>query len=108
MQILKQSDVFLLGFAYGSFSVGEVDQGIHILIPSTIHEIPQNEGRKENDVFTTLFEKYFDKLNSLTGHVGEVYMGAIDAWLKDNDMDMVVHTNKDHIKTFEAAICKES
>ena len=76
--------VFKLGFAYGSFSVGAIDQGIHVVLP-TIDEL----GDPENAAFEILFTEYFDKIpgDLAPESINAVYMGAIAAFAKAMHLD---------------------
>ena len=80
---LTVKEIFRLGFAYGSFSAGEIDQGIHIVLPVT-----DESGAKENDIFEPLCEEYFNKIPKDVELVGLVYMGAIAAFVVDNQLDL--------------------
>lgn len=82
---LTGEEIFALGNAYGSFSVGQIDQGIHLVLPCT-HE----DGILENEIFETLFTEYFDKIpdDLPPEKVGEIYFGAIAAFCKDNHLDL--------------------
>ena len=107
---LTNEEMFDLGDAYGSISCGEYDQAIHILLPGDViadkgvvfeTPIPHNE------VFSDLFEEYFDKIpqyktklspeqkvawKKATGNVFSwkdrsvslAYMGAMGKWAKDH------------------------
>ena len=82
---LTVQEIFRLGFAYGSFSVGEIDQGIHIILP-----VVDEDDVWENDVFTSLFSDYIDKIpKHHIDVVGQVYMGAIAAFAIDNQLDLL-------------------
>ncbi len=88
--VLTKKEVFKLGSAYGSFSVGEIDQGIHIVLPSTVVET----GASENSVFKSLFNEYFGEIPSNLPDppdvgLGSVYMGAIQAFSRDNNLGLV-------------------
>jgi len=92
-----REDVYNLGIAAGSFSLGNVIEGIHIVLPG--HD---NEGKTYNDCFKPLFKDYFDKIPNEFGRevfaamkkvlgdieldncIGFVYMGAIQAFCADN------------------------
>jgi hypothetical protein len=71
---LTPAQLFLLGNAYGSFSYGDIDQGIDILLPTT-------DGY--NEVFKDLCEGYFIPIKDAP-HTA--YMGAIEKWCLDNDI----------------------
>lgn len=75
-----------MGFAYGSFSVSEIDQGIHIILPVT-----DEAGKQENDIFTSLFEEYIDNIPKLVHleNIDQVFMGAIAAFAVDNQLDLI-------------------
>ncbi len=83
---LNNRDVFLLGKAYGSFTVGEIDQGVHIVLPVK----DTTTGQEENDVFLSLFTEHFDRISDYkpsdisAGELGMAYMRAIDEWLVAN------------------------
>ncbi len=79
---LTPQEVFDLGNAFGSFSVGEIDQGIHIVLPVTDIET----GEKSNECFASLFEDYIDNINaSSTSAVdGDPYLQAIRLWLREH------------------------
>ncbi len=80
---LNNRDVFLLGQARGMFSVGEIDAGVHMVLPVK----DMDTGQEENDVFLTLFTSHFDRLadykpEEVTAYdCGQAYMRAIDEWL---------------------------
>jgi hypothetical protein len=110
-----QEDVYNLGVAAGSFSLGDIDQGIHIVLPT------YDDKKKYNVVFTPLFENYFDKIPNEFGHkvltamkkvlgdmdlevsscFGLVYMGAIQAFCRDNDINI---NSTCWIELFEAVV----
>lgn len=79
---LTVQDMFQLGFAYGSFSVNEIDQGIHIVLPGT----DVNTKQDVNMIFKLLFTKYFDKIppDLKTIDTGFDYMNTIQDFLKND------------------------
>ncbi len=92
---LSPREVFSLGFACGSFSVGEIDQGIHAVLPAT------DENKVlENGIFEVLFSKYFDLIpdDLAPEKAGEVYMGAVQAFAKEHQLEV---THEHFIATFE-------
>jgi len=86
---LSQQELFDLGVAYGSFSVGEIDQGIHCILP--VRDV--ETGAEMNDVFTSLMERInmikYDPYNvdyePLTYQ--EQIMNVIIQWCIDNDIE---------------------
>lgn len=72
---LTDEETFKLGIAYGSFSVGEIDQGLHIVLPCT-DTVTSVEA---NVVFKPLFTKYFDRIpdDIPPEKVNAAYMGAV-------------------------------
>ena len=103
MTKLTVKEIFRLGFAYGSFSVGEIDQGIHLVLP-----VSDADGVRENDVFATLFEKYFDRIpEDTTEDVCEVYMGAVGAYLADYQLDLL-SKGSSFIKVYKRAVSGKS
>ena len=95
---LTRSSFFKLGFACGSFSVGEIDQGIHIVLPTT---------NGENSEFELLFRDYFGLIppcdevsDDAKDSYGLLYIGAVAAFCRDwnFDIDFLYH-----IEAFEAA-----
>ena len=101
MIVLSKDEIFKLGFAYGSFSLGEIDQGIHIILPCT-----DKGGVVENEAFSPLFAGYFDKIPSDfdTDRIGEVYMGAVEAFVTDNHLGLNIQENDSPIRSFERAV----
>ena len=91
-----QSSLFKMGWACGSFSVGQIDQGIHILLPTW-----DKDGEYYAE-FSPLFKDYFDKLTGIPAAeaVGSLYIGAVQTFCRDQDIDI----GSDHfIEAFEAA-----
>jgi len=86
-----------IGNAYGSFSIGEIDQGIHLLLPVT-----NSEGEPENAIFTDLFEDYFHHLPHFENWIpayNEAYMGALMKWLKE--VHGIEYGNTDFVAQYE-------
>ncbi len=79
---LTNEEVFNLGVAYGSFSVGDVDQGIHMILPMTDYKTHE----KINWVFKGLFDDYIEPIPR--DAQGESYMKAIAKWSKDNSIEL--------------------
>ncbi len=80
---LTQTEVFALGNAYGSFSVGDLDQGIHCVLPVK----DSDTGKKSNEVFQSLFDEHIDKLNEGPGD-GDRYLEAIRTWTHEHNIDV--------------------
>lgn len=90
---LTQDEIFKLGFAYGSFSLDDFDQGVRIILPGTNHV---NEV-EENKVFEPLFTKYLDKIsaervlyNCTRGGVKRLYLNAVIKFIKDLELPIEV------------------
>jgi len=83
---LSPEKIFDLGFAYGSFSVSQIDQGLHIVLPCTTEA-----GVLENAIFKTLFTEYFDLIPADLERekAGDAYMGAIQAFVKEEQLGLV-------------------
>ncbi len=94
---LTTTELFDLGVAYGSFSVGEIDQGIHLVLP--VCDVGSTEVTK-NQVFTDLVDHDFYNIDYPEGwtsdkpyphdwsELGELYCNAITAWAKRNNIDI--------------------
>jgi len=95
---VTREEIFRLGQAHGSFSLGAIDQGIHIVLPTTNLERTESE----NDIFVPLFNDYFDRIHNIEAidpdDIGEVYMGAIEKFALDNHLDIGITC---HIEDFE-------
>ena len=76
---LTNREYFRLGKAYGSFSVDEIDQGVHIVLPTT-------DG--DNEVFEELVNIDFLKIPRWLVDPGVHYMEAIAAWAKRHDINL--------------------
>lgn len=75
--LLSVQELFDLGAAYASFSLGDIDQGIHLILP--VRDV--ETGAEANDVFT-------DLCNSLTACItAEAYMGTVNDWCHENDIN---------------------
>ncbi len=81
---MTTEELFNLGAAYGSFSVGEIDQGIHLVLPVTDSET----GEPSNEVFTDLVSMFdlIDQSSLDWSSIGEQYMDAIVRWTKHYDV----------------------
>lgn len=66
---LSLLEVYKLGLAAGSFSVGQIDQGVHCVLPVT----DEKTGKEENTVFEPLCEMF---LSLKPGSDGLAYIGA--------------------------------
>ena len=77
-------DIFELGKAWLSFRMGEIDQGIHILLPCTRLE----DGVSENDVFKPLFARYFSRIPKDAQEPGDKYAEAILRFLRRNGIEV--------------------
>jgi hypothetical protein len=76
LNMLTQQNIYDLGRAWGSFSMNEVDQGIHIVLPTT-----DAGGTQHNEAFAPLIDM-FDDLLALDAKA-EAYMGAIERFAID-------------------------
>ncbi len=84
---LTTKEMFDLGAAYGSFSVGEIDQGIHLVLPVT----DSATGVPSNEVFRDLsgmFEQIDPAVEDWSS-IGELYMDAIVRWTKQHGIEIV-------------------
>lgn len=93
---LTPNEMFALGNAYGSFSVGEIDQGIHALIAVK----DQLTGERKNEIFQDLLEEYFFEVYYPPGYkgtkpfqwpedeVGDKYMQAIRHWAAHHNLNL--------------------
>ncbi len=94
---LTTTELFDLGVAYGSFSVDEIDQGIHLVLP--VCDVGSTEVTK-NQVFSDLIDHDFYHIDYPEGwtddkphpydysELGVLYMNAIIAWAKRHDLDI--------------------
>lgn len=94
---LSPNDIFNLGSAYGSFMTGEIDQGVHIVLPAT-----SPLGVEENMIFKPLLD-LFAKIDAsppwseVTNDIdydrrSELYMGACEVFAT-SDCDLTI----DHV-----------
>lgn len=85
---LTTTEAVNLGIAIGSFSTGEIDQGIHAILPATV----MDTGQKVNQVFRPLFDDYFNSIDAVDqpeeGHLGMNYIKAIEDWARHNNIDI--------------------
>ncbi len=86
MITLTTQELFDLGAAYGSFSAGEIDQGIHLVLPVT----DSKTGEPSNEVFTNLVSMFvqIDQSSLDWSSIGEHYMDAIVRWAKRWDIEI--------------------
>ncbi len=103
---LSEKELFALGIAYGSFSEDAIDQGIHMVLPAT-----DETSGAENEIFKTLFTDYFDKIPGSAlfeatpnARIGEAYMGAIQAFIRDEQLDLFSAPTICWIEIYEASI----
>ena len=94
---LTTTELFDLGVAYGSFSVGDIDQGIHMVLPMC--EVGGTEVVK-NAIFGCLVDHHFYNIDYPSGwesdkpyphdssELGELYCNAIIAWAKSVELDI--------------------
>lgn len=83
---LTTVELFNLGAAYGSFCTGDIDQGIHLVLPV----VDTDTGEPENDVFEGLFD-LFNKIDPAVedySSIGRLYMDAIISWTTANNIDI--------------------
>ena len=82
---LSTEELFDLGAAYGSFSIGEIDQGIHLVLPVTDSET--NE--PSNQVFKDLADSFL-LIDPMTDYsvIGIEYMNAIVRWCHQNSIEI--------------------
>ncbi len=90
MITLTTQELFDLGAAYGSFSVGDIDQGIHLVLPVT----DSKTGEWSNRIFQDLVDQDFYAIDYPPGYdhaepfqhddneLPELYMDAIVRWAK--------------------------
>ncbi len=78
---LTEQELFDLGAAYASFGLGEIDQGIHLILP--VRDV--ETGAEMNDVFTSLC----NRLEQLTPghHDGYSYQMAINDWCHEKGIN---------------------
>lgn len=117
LETATRAELFRLGQAWGSFSVGEIEQGVHCVLPVDIildPRHPERSGTKENEIFRPLLENYFDKIRihdfdpfaegeCTIDCVGDAFMGAIEKFAKDNNVDIECDS---HIEAFERHLKK--
>ena len=84
MIALTNKEYFRLGVAYGSFSVSEIDQGVHTVLP--VRDV--DTGERENDVFEELVNIDFLKIPRWIDDPGVHYMKAIASWAKRHNIDL--------------------
>lgn len=96
---LTKEEIFKLGATFGSFSAGEIDQGIHIVLPDT-----DEDGVVENAVFEPLFTEYFDRIpdDISPEKVNKAYMGAVAIFAEE--MQLVKDGNLCAAATFREVI----
>jgi hypothetical protein len=116
LETATRAELFRLGQAHGSFSLGAIDQGVDLLLGGVILSDPRHPervGTCPNVIFESLVENYFDKIempNLLTefdfapDSYGDVYMGAIEKFAKDQGVDIECDA---HIEAFERHLKKE-
>jgi len=80
--MLTHQNIYDLGRAWGSFSVGEIDQGVHIVLPV----IDVGTGQEENAVFEPLC-KMLDKIPR-TWKGNEAFMGAVEQFALDQGLEV--------------------
>jgi len=95
---ITRTEIFRLGQAHGSFSLGSLDQGVDIVLPVT-----NGNGIRENEIFRPLFNDYLNRIQEELPPVicNEVYMGAIEKFARDRGLDI---GNTYHIEVFERNI----
>ncbi len=83
---LTSKELFNLGVAYGSFSVGEINQGIHVVLPGK--EI--GTGTRVNQVFELLCGAFdmIDLGQEDCSNTGTQYMNCIITWAEVNGIDI--------------------
>ena len=91
---VTEQDMFNLGVAQGSFSVNQIDQGIHAVLP--VRDV--DTGEWSNILFAELVDEYFYVIDYPPGYTEEYpkqydpdtlgmrYIEAIQEWCKDNDI----------------------
>ena len=78
IQGLSAQNLFLLGQAYTSFLLDEIDQGIHLVLPVTV--IGSRESL--NETFRTLCDRFIP-LNAAHDSRGEDYANTLRTWVQE-------------------------
>lgn len=115
---LSQNDIFTLGKAYGSFSVSEINQAVHLLLP-----VKDSAGVEWNTHFKPLindFHKIFKAQHERVALIREGYtfkddwsastacMGAIEHFLRDNEVEVAAHWLEEYAQSFSPLFVKEA
>ncbi len=84
---LTLQEAFDLGRAVGSFSIGEIDQGIHIILPGR----DVDTGQDVNVTFVDLFDNEFARVNEPdTDELGMSFINAVCSWIERHDIDLAL------------------
>ncbi len=78
--ILSTQELFNLGVAWGSFCTGDIDQGIHLILP--VRDV--ESGLMENMVFEDLCDGFIET----ECKVGTDYLNTIVVWATLNGVDI--------------------
>jgi hypothetical protein len=114
LETATRAELFRLGMAYGLFASGDIDAGVHTVLPGTIIAGPDASkiGTVENALFEPLVENYFNRIvlpDEFTEYdyqpdsYGDMFMGAIEKWAVDSQVELDVKT---HIEAFERHLKK--
>ena len=83
MFMISTEELFNLGVAYGSFSLGDIDQGVHMILPVT----DVASGEPSNQVFEDLVFN-FGLIDPDDENVGTEYLNTIIRWAKHYGIDI--------------------
>lgn len=82
---LTPVEQYALGMAAGSFSVGEIDQGIHCVLPVT----DMATGERTNEVFSSLCHQFAEApLSSASQSGGMWHIETLQSWCAENGIDI--------------------
>ena len=95
---LTITEVFALGMAYGAFSYGDIDAGIHEVLPVRDPETDKwdnivFQGLIDHDFYNIDYPEGWDKeepyhYDLSSEDLGQLYMDAIDAWAKRHSIEI--------------------
>ena len=83
--MLTTTELFNLGVAYGSFSLGDIDQGVHCILPGTDH----TTGEETNLVFYDICDSF---LQIKDEEKNTAYLNAIITWANKHNIDIGITT----------------